>query len=72
MCVCVRAHACSCLHSLAVVEQNISELFGHHVQVPLLSFMGASQYVQLGEIWRQVVESSTADKEISQNKVNDG
>ncbi len=52
----------ACLHSLAVVEQNISELSGHQVQVPLLSFVGASKYVKLGEIWRQVVESSAAKK----------
>lgn len=51
MCTCAR------LHFLAVVEQNVAQLFGHHVQVPFLSLMGSSQHVELGEIRGKVVES---------------
>lgn len=55
MCTCVRM--CACLHFLAVIEQNVAQLFGHHVQVSLLSFVGSSQHVELGEIRGEVVES---------------
>lgn len=30
------------LHPLAVVQQHVSQLLGHHVQLPLLSFRGTS------------------------------
>ena len=41
---------------LAVVEHDVSEFFRHHVEVPLLSLVGPSQDIELGEVWGQVIE----------------
>lgn len=44
------------LHALAVVEQHVAQLFGHHVQVSLLAFVGSGQNVEFGEVGRHIVE----------------
>lgn len=46
------------LHALAVVEQHVAQLFGHHVQVSLLAFVGSGQNVEFGEVGRHIVEGS--------------
>lgn len=38
------------LHTLAVIEQHVAELFGHHVQVSLLALVGPCQNIELGEV----------------------
>ena len=44
------------LHALAVVDQDVAELLGDHVQVPFLALVGSGQNVLLGEARAQVVE----------------
>ena len=53
------------LHALAVIEQHVAQLFGHHVQVPLLALVGPGQNVELGEGGGQIVERSGEDRNIS-------
>lgn len=54
---------CAYLHAFAVIEQDITELFGHHVQVPLLALMGPSQDVEFGEVGRQIIERPRGKQE---------
>lgn len=46
------------LHALAVIEQHVAQLLGHHVQVSLLALVGSGQNIQFGEVWRQIIERS--------------
>lgn len=46
------------LHALAVIEQHVAELFGHHVQVSLLALVGSGQNIELGEVRGQIIERS--------------
>lgn len=51
---CVHTH----LHALAVVQQHVAELLGHHVQVSLLALVGPGQNIELGEVGGQIIERS--------------
>lgn len=57
------SNTCAYLHAFAVIEQDITELFGHHVQVPLLALMGPSQDVEFGEVGRQIIERPRGKQE---------
>lgn len=46
------------LYALAVIEEHVAQLFGDHVQMSLLPFMGPGQNVELWEVRRKIVERS--------------
>lgn len=46
------------LYALAVIEEHVAQLFGDHVQMSLLPFVGPGQNVELREVWRKIVERS--------------
>lgn len=51
------------LNALAVVEEHVAKLLGHHVQVPLLALVGSGEHVEFGEVGGHVVESSAKSGE---------
>lgn len=51
------------LNALAVVEQHVAELLGHHVQVSLLALVGPGEHVEFGEVGGHVVERSAQSRE---------
>lgn len=44
------------LNALAVVEEHVAQLLGHHVQVSLLALVGPGEHVEFGEVGGHVVE----------------
>lgn len=44
------------LNALAVVEQYVAQLLGHHVQVSLLALVGSGEHVEFGKVGGHVVE----------------
>lgn len=51
------------LDALAVVEQHVAKLLGHHVQVSLLALVGSGEHVEFGEVGGHVVERSAGRRE---------
>ena len=66
---CVSVKKNTHLHTLTVVEEHIAELFGHHVQVSLLAFMGPGQNVELREVGRHIIERSRRKTENQKQNV---
>lgn len=56
------------LYALTVIEEHVAQLFGDHVQMSLLPFMGPGQNVELREVRRKIVERSEANQKTTQMK----
>lgn len=56
------------LYALTVIEEHVAQLFGDHIQMSLLPFMGPGQNVELREVRREIVERSEAKQKINQMK----
>lgn len=56
------------LDALAVVEEHVAQLLGHHVQVPLLALVGSGEHVEFGEVRGHVVERSGDSREAGSRK----